>query len=99
MALTAIARGPMQSSTGSFPVEAVAGTATHCRLLHPGDRVWVKVPKRGYVGVARVRAAAVAAKEFRVETPRTGPDRPDPPFGIAARRRSDARHQTSTSSP
>src|SRR3954466_12105850 len=39
------------------------------RLLHPGDRVWVKVPKRGYVGVARVRAAAVAAKEFRVETP------------------------------
>jgi Endonuclease NucS C-terminal domain len=41
-------------------------------LLKPGDRVWVRVPGSGYVGVARVQGDAVRASEFQVQTP-TGP--------------------------
>jgi hypothetical protein len=39
------------------------------KLLSPGDRVWVKIPKRGYVGVGRVTEPMCAAKEFVVRTP------------------------------
>jgi hypothetical protein len=38
-------------------------------LLSPGDRVWVKIPKVGYVGVGRVLEAVQAAKDFMVNTP------------------------------
>jgi hypothetical protein len=39
------------------------------KLLSPGDRVWVKIPKTGYVGVGIVKEAVQAVKEFKVETP------------------------------
>jgi hypothetical protein len=39
------------------------------RLLNPGDRVWVNVPKTGYVGVGRVVGHALPAREFMVGTP------------------------------
>ena len=39
------------------------------KLLSPGDRVWVKIPKTGYVGVARVLEAVRPVKEFTVSTP------------------------------
>lgn len=39
------------------------------KLLSPGDRVWVKVPKVGYVGVGRVIEEAQMAADFRVPTP------------------------------
>jgi hypothetical protein len=39
------------------------------KLLSPGDRVWVKIPKTGYVGVGRVTGAVQPAKEFMVSTP------------------------------
>lgn len=39
------------------------------KLLSPGDRVWVTIPKVGYVGVGRVKEAVQAAKDFRVSTP------------------------------
>lgn len=39
------------------------------KLLSPGDRVWVKIPKVGYVGVGRVVEAVQAAKDFMVSTP------------------------------
>lgn len=39
------------------------------RLLAPGDRVWVKIPKTGYVGVGFVTEAVQPAKEFKVVTP------------------------------
>ena len=38
------------------------------RLLGPGDRVWVKIPKTGYVGVGRVTEAVQAARDFTVST-------------------------------
>lgn len=38
------------------------------KLLSPGDRVWVKVPDEGYVGVARVTGHRQAAKDFKVNT-------------------------------
>jgi hypothetical protein len=38
------------------------------KMLSPGDRVWVKIPKTGYVGVGRVVEAAQAAKDFKVTT-------------------------------
>lgn len=38
------------------------------KLLSPGDRIWVKIPKTGYVGVGRVIASVVSAKEFTVDT-------------------------------
>lgn len=37
------------------------------RMLSPGDRVWVNVPRRGYVGVGRVTGTEVKADEFMVE--------------------------------
>lgn len=39
------------------------------KLLSPGDRVWVKIPKTGYVGVGRVTEAVQSVKEFKVQTP------------------------------
>ncbi len=37
-------------------------------LLKEGDRVWVNVPKRGYVGVGVVEAPVVKVDEFMVKT-------------------------------
>jgi hypothetical protein len=42
------------------------------QLLKPGDRVWVRVPGSGYVGVGRVTGEAQRASEFTIDTP-TGP--------------------------
>ncbi len=39
------------------------------KLLAPGDLVWVKIPKTGYVGVGRVTEAVRAAKDFNVSPP------------------------------
>jgi hypothetical protein len=38
------------------------------KMLSPGDRVWVKIPSVGYVGVGRVTEAVCPGKEFTVET-------------------------------
>lgn len=40
------------------------------QLLSPGDRVWVKVPGLGFVGVGRAVGHAQPAAEFCVSTPR-----------------------------
>lgn len=48
------------------------GRAWHSRtlyLLHSDDRVWVKVPGRGFVGVGCVTGRAQPAADFRVVTP------------------------------
>ena len=39
------------------------------KLLSPGDRVWVKVPKTGYVGVGIVKEAVQSMNDFKVMTP------------------------------
>ena len=39
------------------------------KLLTPGDRVWVNIPKTGYVGVGRVTEAVRPIREFTVQTP------------------------------
>lgn len=39
------------------------------RALKPGDRVWVKIPKTGYVGVGRVNEAMQTVDEFKANTP------------------------------
>jgi hypothetical protein len=47
------------------------GSAWHSRtlyLLNPDDRVWVKVPGMGFVGVGRVTGRAQPAADFRVIT-------------------------------
>lgn len=38
------------------------------RQLNPGDRVWVNIPGRGYVGVGRVLEAVQPVSDFRVST-------------------------------
>jgi hypothetical protein len=38
------------------------------KLLSPGDRVWVKIPKKGYVGVGKVLEAVQSINEFKVQT-------------------------------
>jgi hypothetical protein len=38
------------------------------KLLAPGDRVWVNIPKKGYVGVGVVEQAVQSASEFMVTT-------------------------------
>jgi hypothetical protein len=37
-------------------------------LLSPGDRVWVNIPKKGYVGVGEVIEAVQPANAFKVMT-------------------------------
>ena len=37
------------------------------RMLAPGDRVWVKIPGAGFVGVGRVSGSRVSAKEFMID--------------------------------
>jgi hypothetical protein len=39
------------------------------QLLAPGDRLWVKVPGSGFVGVGRATGCAQPAASFTVETP------------------------------
>ena len=39
------------------------------KMLSPGDRVWVNIPKIGYVGVGRVVEAVRPVKDFTVKTP------------------------------
>jgi len=38
------------------------------KLLSPGDRVWVKIPKKGYVGVGTVLESVQSVNDFRVQT-------------------------------
>ncbi|MFC0385134.1 hypothetical protein, partial [Muricoccus vinaceus] len=37
-------------------------------LLHPGDRIWVKAPAHGFVGVGMVMGTPEPAKSFKVKT-------------------------------
>jgi hypothetical protein len=39
------------------------------KMLQPDDRIWVRIPGEGYVGVGRVKAHAQPANEFLIETP------------------------------
>ena len=39
------------------------------KLLFPGSRVFVNIPKTGYVGIGTVKESAVPVKDFNVETP------------------------------
>ncbi|MEO5716639.1 MAG: endonuclease NucS domain-containing protein [Luteolibacter sp.] len=45
------------------------------KMLSPGDRVWVKIPKTGYVGVGVVTEAVQSVNDFTVTTP-DGEERP-----------------------
>ncbi|WCM93156.1 endonuclease NucS [Acidovorax sp. NCPPB 2350] len=38
------------------------------KLLSPGDRVWVKIPKKGYVGVGTVLESVQPVNDFKVQT-------------------------------
>lgn len=38
-------------------------------LLSVGDRIWVKAPGHGFVGVGRVKGAPVPASDYRIATP------------------------------
>lgn len=40
------------------------------QLLNPGDRVWVNIPRSGFVGVGRVTGRAQSAASFTVTTPK-----------------------------
>jgi hypothetical protein len=52
-------------------ISAGGGTwfSNSLRLLNVGDRVWVKAPGYGFVGVGRVKGPRVKASEFVVRTP------------------------------
>lgn len=39
------------------------------KLLSPGDRIWVKIPGTGYVGVGRVTEPVQPVNEFKLTTP------------------------------
>jgi hypothetical protein len=43
------------------------GEHNSLRMLAPGDRVWVKIPGEGFVGVGRVSGSRVAAKDYLIE--------------------------------
>jgi len=46
------------------------------KLLKPGDRIWVKAPGYGFVGVGRVKGLSTPATEFRVNV--NGKQKPAP---------------------
>ena len=51
---------------------AAGGKPWYSRTLYQlklGDRVWVNVPRKGYVGVGKVTATPVGIQEFEVKTP------------------------------
>lgn len=50
-------------------VSAGGGTwySNSLRMLSEGDRIWVKIPGSGFVGVGRVIGPRVAAKDFQIE--------------------------------
>ena len=37
------------------------------RMLSEGDRIWAKIPGKGFVGVGNVKGRRVAAKNFRID--------------------------------
>ncbi|WP_119306144.1 endonuclease NucS domain-containing protein [Cohaesibacter haloalkalitolerans] len=37
------------------------------RMLSEGDRIWVKIPGQGFVGVGRVTGSRLSASEFKIE--------------------------------
>lgn len=39
------------------------------KLLSPGDRIWVKAPGHGFVGVGVVQGPAQVMRDFRIQTP------------------------------
>ena len=39
------------------------------KLLSPGDRVWVKIPGKGYVGVGRVNETVQSVNDFTLQMP------------------------------
>jgi hypothetical protein len=45
------------------------------KLLAPGDRIWVKMPGTGYVGVGRVTESVQSVNDLRLRTP-AGDERP-----------------------
>lgn len=44
------------------------------KLLSPGDRIWVKIPGAGYVGVGKVRESVQSINEFTIDS--NGKQRP-----------------------
>lgn len=54
------------------------------KMLSEGDRIWVKIPGKGFVGVGRVTGDRVAAKDFTID------DRPAMEVLAAAYHRHDA---------
>jgi len=38
------------------------------QLLNPGDRIWVNIPRKGYVGVGRVRESVKPMADFMIDT-------------------------------
>lgn len=53
---------------GFFSAGGGAWYSRTLQLLKPGDRIWVKVPQRGFVGVGRVTGLAQPAASFSVQT-------------------------------
>ncbi len=54
-----------------FGFISAGGGAWYSRTLNvlkPGDRVWVNIPRKGYVGVGRVLGRPILASDFLVET-------------------------------
>lgn len=63
-----IGRQEVTSHGGRVDLLAIAPDSQTLRLLSPGERVWVKIPKKGYVGVGVVLESVQLAKDFKVET-------------------------------
>lgn len=60
-------------------VSAGGGTwySNTLKLLKPGDRIWVKAPGYGFVGVGRVKGISTPAAEFRINVGGTQKSLPD----------------------
>ncbi len=67
----------MRRGLGHFGFVSAGGGAWYSgplNMLNVGDRIWVKAPRSGFVGVGRVTAKAVRANDFTLPT--TDGDKP-----------------------
>jgi len=64
-------KGRLWSEARQYGFVSAGGGAWYSNslnLLNPGDRIWVKAPGHGFVGVGRVKGKAVAASDFQLST-------------------------------
>ena len=66
--------GKKHASLDSSAQVVERGIHAHSKQLEVGDRMWVNIPQKGFVGIGTVKATTVAASDFRLRDSLTEAD-------------------------